>query len=78
MAKFKNVGDACHMYRPAGHSESLLVDKDQVVDVFGEVSSEIEDAYIVGEGDRALAFPKSRWLLVTDPPKPRRDAEKEN
>lgn len=67
MAKFKNQLDRCDLYAPAGHPDSCQVDAGQVVEIPGVVSAETEDAYILGEGDKARALPKSRWQLVTDP-----------
>lgn len=63
MAKFVNLGDDVDHYFPAGHGESLPVTNGQIVDV-GDVNVEDQgDHYVVGEGDDARAWPKSRWEL---------------
>lgn len=71
MAKLMNVGpDAVYLWAPPEYEDSLLVEAGQVVDVTGDVSEELDDAYIVGAGDDARAFPKSRWELAGKAPAP--------
>ncbi len=65
MARLKNTGDPVHVYAPEGDQRSLLVDTDQIVEVPGEVTEELDDAYIVGHGDDARAWPKSRWAATS-------------
>jgi hypothetical protein len=63
MAKFVNVGGDADHYFPAGHGDSLPVASGQLVDV-GDVNvEEMDDCYLVGEGDDLRAWPKSRWEL---------------
>jgi hypothetical protein len=73
--KLKNTLEPVHLYRPEGDPGSRFVQAGEHVEV-PRISAETEDAYIVGEGDNARAFPKSRWQLV-EPTKPR-DVSKEN
>jgi hypothetical protein len=68
MPRFRNLGAAAHVYRQAGHPESLFVDAGQIVDAPGQVSEEKADAYVVGVGDDARAWPKALWELVVDTP----------
>jgi len=60
--RLRNLGEAVHLYAPPDSPNSLPVDEGQIVTVAGPVE-ETDDAYILGEGDRARAFPKSRWAL---------------
>lgn len=61
MAKFVNNGEDVDHYFPAGHGDSLPVTAGQTVDV-GDVNVvEQDDCWVVGEGDDARAWPKSRW-----------------
>lgn len=63
MARFKNVsGDDRHVGRPDGP----VVKAGDVVNVDGEVSEELDDAYIVGDGDDARSWPKSTWELIPE------------
>jgi hypothetical protein len=73
--KFKNTLDPVHLYRPAGEAGSRLVETGDIVEHPGAVT-ETEDAYVVGQGDRALAFPKSRWERL-DESAPRKHDTKE-
>jgi hypothetical protein len=64
MARFKNLQlHAVDLYRPAGHPDSLHVEADQVVEVPASVTEELDDAWITGEGDNRLAWPKANWAL---------------
>ncbi len=66
MPKFRNIsGDALDCFKPAEVRGSEHVDNLGEVEVDGEVQ-EIGDAYIVGEGDNARAWPKALWQLVVD------------
>lgn len=73
--RLKNVGSAVDLYRPAGDPQSLPVDAGQVVEVPGEISGELADAYLIGEGDQARAWPMAQWELDKPAPAPR---EKKN
>lgn len=74
--RLKNVGAAVHLYRPAGDPSSLYVDAEQIVEVPGEISAEVDDAYVIGEGDQARAWSKSQWEL--DKPAPAKRESKES
>jgi hypothetical protein len=64
--KFKNVGpDKVDVFKPA-ELGGAQVDAGGVLEVDGSVFKETDDAYIVGEGGAARAWPKSRWELVKD------------
>ena len=65
MTKFVNKGEGVDHYYPGGHPDSLRVEAGQVVDV-GELNvEELDDCYLVGEGDSLRAWPKSRWEMQT-------------
>lgn len=65
MPRFKNVsGDELHMQ----HAEGPTVGSGDVVQVDGEITGELADAWLVGEGDQARAWPKVTWELVDKPP----------
>lgn len=61
--RLKNVGPAVDLYRPAGDSRSLRVEEGQVVETPGELSGEVDDAYLIGAGDDMRAWSKTRWEL---------------
>lgn len=63
MLKFKNVGLDVHAQKRADLG-GQLVEAGGVFEVDGEVATETEDAYIVGDGDDARAWPKAQWELV--------------
>ena len=77
--RFRNIqGTTVHLYRPAGHPDSLIVEPDQVVEVPAKVSEELDDAWITGElvepseanphgADNRLAWPKACWELEQPP-----------
>lgn len=68
MARFRNTtSNHLALIRPAGHPDSHQVDAGGEVEVRGEVTETTHDAYIVGEGDSARAYPKALWELVSDP-----------
>ncbi|WP_084963754.1 hypothetical protein [Thermoactinospora rubra] len=66
MARFKNVSGED---RRVGRVDGPLVKADEVATVDGEVTEELEDAYVVGSGDEARAWPKATWLLLDEPKK---------
>lgn len=71
MARFKNVsGSDLSVFSPAGFPSSFLAEDGQVVEVPGEVTSETDDAYVVGEDDHARAWPKAQWEAVGAAPRP--------
>ncbi|MER7063959.1 hypothetical protein [Streptomyces albidoflavus] len=53
--------------RRVGRADGPLVGADDVTVVDGEVTGQTDDAYIVGEGDEARAWPKATWELVPEP-----------
>jgi hypothetical protein len=55
----RNVsGEPLNLGRPDGR----LVDVDEVIHVEGDVSKDSpDDAYVIGDGDDARAYPKSLW-----------------
>lgn len=63
--KFKNVGDAIHAQKRADRGGEL-VETGGVFEVDGELAEETPDAYLVGTGDDARAWPKAQWELVAD------------
>ena len=63
MARLKNIsGVDVHV----GRADGPLVAAGDVTQVDGEVTEELADAYIVGEGDEARAWPKSTWELLVE------------
>ncbi|MEU8270828.1 hypothetical protein AB0B89_27180 [Sphaerisporangium sp. NPDC049002] len=63
MARFKNKsGDELHI----GRADGRRVDAGEVIEVDGELTEEIDDAYIVGKGDDERAWPKETWELVKE------------
>lgn len=73
MVKLKNTGAACSVYKPADGADALVVDHGEVCDAPGELVGESEsgDAYLVEHNGETRAWPKARWELVQDKPKPR-------
>ncbi|HEX3778437.1 MAG TPA: hypothetical protein VHX38_02135 [Pseudonocardiaceae bacterium] len=69
MPDFVNLGPAVDVYRPAGEADSLHVKAGQTITVPGEITAELDDAYIVGEGDDARSWAKVRWQLKAAPAK---------
>lgn len=65
MARLKNIGPEVHVYSPGGFPSSILVDTDQIVEVPGEITDEVVDAYIVGENGAARAWPKAQWQTTS-------------
>lgn len=63
MARFKNVSGEG---RRVGRSDGQLVAAGEVTQVDGAVT-ESGDAYVVGEGDEARAWPKATWELLPEP-----------
>ena len=63
MAKFRNIsGDD----RNLGRIDGLPVKAGDVAVVPGEVTEELPDAYIVGTGEAARAWPKETWQLIKE------------
>lgn len=59
--RLKNItNDALSVNAPEGHPDSHLVEPGEVLQVPGD-SKETDDAYIVGKGDDARAYPKAIW-----------------
>ncbi|YCK35177.1 hypothetical protein ACNF49_14140 [Actinomadura sp. ATCC 39365] len=64
MARFKNISGED---RRVGRADGPLVEAGKVTVVDGvEVTEETDDAYIVGEGDEARAWPKATWEHLQD------------
>lgn len=64
MARFKNIsGDD----RRVGRADGPLVEAGKVTSVDGDVTEQTDDAYVVGEGDEARAWPKETWQLLDEP-----------
>lgn len=63
MARFKNIsGSARHV----GRVDGPLVEAGDVTSTDGDLVEEADDAYIVGDGDQARAWPKSTWELIPE------------
>lgn len=69
MIRFKNLGAACHAFYPAGHTDSVEVDAGGLLEVGGELTEELADAYLVSDGGIVRAWPKARWQLVVPEPR---------
>lgn len=65
MARLKNVsgGELVLFARPGG-AEAFAVDNGATVDVPGEVSAELADAVVIGDGDDARAWPFALWKVM--------------
>lgn len=64
MARFKNISGED---RRVGRVEGPLVEAGMVTSVDADVTDQADDAYIVGEGDDARAWPKVTWELLDEP-----------
>lgn len=64
MARFKNISGED---RRVGRADGRLVETGSVTAAVGDVTEETGDAYIVGSGDEARAWPKATWELVPEP-----------
>lgn len=63
MARFKNIsGVDVHV----GRADGRVVEAESITAVDGDVTAQTEDAYIVGEGDDARAWPKETWELIPE------------
>ncbi|MEV4173981.1 hypothetical protein [Nonomuraea sp. NPDC049709] len=64
MARFKNIsGTDVHV----GRTDGRVVEAGKVIAVDGEVTEQTDEAYIVGAGDDARAWPRATWELVSEP-----------
>lgn len=62
---------AVDIYFPAGHADSLHVEPGDVIDVPGDLApDQPDDAYVIGTGDDARAWPKALWDLADAPAAP--------
>jgi hypothetical protein len=64
VARFKNVSGED---RRVGHADGPLVEAGTITAVPGDVTGQSDDAYIVGDGDEARAWPKATWEMVPEP-----------
>jgi hypothetical protein len=63
-SRFRNIsGEDLYVNAPASHPDAHLVEAGEVLRVPGDYT-EISDAYVVGKGDSARAYPKSLWKAV--------------
>ena len=53
------------------------VEADEVIDVDGKLVDESGDAYVVGEGKAARAYPKAHWTDAGGPPARKTDRSEE-
>lgn len=51
------------LFQIAGGPDSFRVTAGSFVEVPGDIAEETEDAYIVGAGDDARAWPKAMWSI---------------
>jgi DNA-binding transcriptional regulator/RsmH inhibitor MraZ len=65
VARLKNTGDPMHVYAPPGAPNSLFVDAGQIIEVPGEITDELDDAYLVGTGDDQRAWSKAQWSATS-------------
>lgn len=63
MSAFRNIGPDVHVERPAAFGGALVATGD-TVEFLGDVTQELPDGYVVGEGDNARVLPKAQWELV--------------
>lgn len=69
MARFRNTTKApLALIAPARRPDSHSVAAGDEVEVKGDITQTTDDAYIVGEGDQARAYPKALWEVVEDKP----------
>lgn len=67
MARFRNKTDqTLSVNRAPGHPDAHPVKPGDALKVPGE-ATETDDAYVVGAGDRARAYPKALWEAESDP-----------
>jgi hypothetical protein len=63
VARFRNIsGAGMHV----GRADGPLVEAGDVTAVGGDVTQQDGDAYVVGEGEHARAWPKALWELVPE------------
>lgn len=63
MPTFRNIGPDVNVERPAAYG-GTLVPTGATAEFLGEVTAELSDGYVVGEGDNARVLPKAQWELV--------------
>lgn len=85
MVKFKNVSGDTLEVRGLRPYDTTPIDAGKYAEVDGEVTAGLDDdtdAYIVGEGDQARAWPKALWELdaprKTQPKSDVKSADKES
>jgi hypothetical protein len=63
VARFKNISGED---RRVGRADGPLVQAGEVATIDEDVAEELSDAWIVGQGDEARAWPKATWELLKD------------
>jgi hypothetical protein len=76
--KFKNVSGDTLEVRGLRPYDTTPVDANGFAEVDGEVSEELDDAYVVGTGPDARAWPKALWELDAPKKTQPKPADKEN
>lgn len=70
--RFKNIsGEDLRV----GRADGPLVKAGEVTTVDGDVAVELDDAWVIGEGDDARAWPKATWELLDKPKTGKKDGE---
>jgi hypothetical protein len=63
--RFKNnTDDDLVLFGPTGHPDAYICPAGEIVEVRGDITDETDDAFIVGSGDDARAWPKSLWRVT--------------
>lgn len=81
MPKFKNISGDTLEVRGLRAYDTTPVEAGKYAEVDGEVTAGLEDdadAYVVGEGDQARAWPKALWELDAPKKTQPKPAEKES
>lgn len=72
MARFKNVSGTDLR---VGRADGPLVRASEVTTVEGDAVADLGDAWVIGEGDEARAWPKATWELLDKPKTTNKDGE---
>jgi hypothetical protein len=63
--RFKNDTDAdLVLFGPTGHPDAFTCKSGDIVEIPGDITAETDDAFIVGDGDDARAWPKTVWVVT--------------